>query len=184
MFERNVHRVLVASDASYERETGAGEAGFLVVSDPGQPGEIRLGRVWDIPTEIYALWGNQGTYITQLELMTVVVAMIECASLLRNSRGLFFIDNVGAVMALVKGRSNTESLDQMARLAQMVNFSLGASAYYEYVETKANWADEISRLGLKGTWAKKNGFKLARCQFVPLLLWLPCFALVKVFQFL
>ena len=87
-------------------------------------------------------------------------------------------------MALVKGRSNTESLDKMARLAQMINFAIGASAYYEYVGTKANWADEISRLGLKGTWAKKNGFELARCQFVPLLLWLPWFALVKVFQFL
>ena len=59
LFERSIHRVLVASDASYEN--GVGKARFLLVSDPDRPGEIRVGRVIDIPSELYSIWGCQKT---------------------------------------------------------------------------------------------------------------------------
>jgi hypothetical protein len=46
-----VARSLVASDAAYEN--GRGSAGFLAVVNPGALNEIRVGRVIDIPPEVY-----------------------------------------------------------------------------------------------------------------------------------
>ena len=46
-----VSRILVASDAAYEN--GRGSAGFLAVVNPGTLNEIRVGRVIDIPPEVY-----------------------------------------------------------------------------------------------------------------------------------
>ena len=175
-------RILVASDAAYEN--GRGSAGFLAVVNPGTPNEIRVGRVIDIPPEVYHLWGDRKTYIAQLELLAVFVAIVELAGLVRRSHGLWCIDNVAALMALVKGCSGVPSMDQMAKAIHLGAFSLEAQAYYEYVESKANWADEISREGMKGSWAAKNKFSTRHCGVSTLLLRLPSIAIVGVFDFL
>ena len=184
LFESDTHRVLMASDAFYE--AGVGKAGFLIISDPGKPTEARVGVVVDIDAlgPLEHLWGQQDTYITQLELLTVIVALVECASIFRNSRGLYFVDNVSALMAMVKGRSSKESLDSLARLGHFASFALGASAYYEYVQSDPNWSDEISRKGLEGPWARQHGFKIRTCTFEHRLLQLPCMALCLVIGFL
>ena len=87
-------------------------------------------------------------------------------------------------MALVKGCSGVPSMDQMAKAIHLGAFSLEAQAYYEYVESKANWADEISREGLAGSWAVKNKFITRHCGVSTLLLRLPSIAIVGVFAFL
>ena len=80
----------------------------MLISAPGKPEEKRIGRVVEIDPALYHLWGDLETYISQLELMVVLAAMVECASFLRQSRGVWFIDNVWALMALVNWRSNVD----------------------------------------------------------------------------
>ena len=123
------------------------------------------------------------TYIAQLELMVVLVVTIEMASEVRDSRGLWFIDNSAALMALVHGKSGSQSLDKMAKFIHLANFALKANPYYEYVESKANWSDEISREGLAGKWARDHDFCLARCSFLYQIISLPCEAVVVLFSF-
>ena len=91
---------------------------------------------------------------------------------------------MAALMALVKGCSGVSSMDQMAKTIHLGTFSLEAQAYYEYVESKANWSDEISREGMKGSWAAKNKFSTRHCGVATLLLQLPSIAIVVVFGFL
>jgi hypothetical protein len=182
LFRRTIRRILVASDASYEG--GAGKAGVLLVRDPGCPEETRMGRVIIIPEAIYSFWGTQKTYIAQLELLAVLVAMVEFAAVIRECRGLWFVDNVAALMSLVKGCSGSASLDQMAKVIHMGNFALKAVPYFEYVESKANWSDEISRIGLDGAWAQEKGFVLDTCSFWYQMLALPCAAVAAIFEFL
>ena len=52
--------------------------------------------------------------------------------------------------------------------------------YFEYVESKANWADEISRVGAQGNWASHNAFPVSECGVAVELLTLPSIAIVKV----
>ena len=72
----------------------------------------------------------------------------------------------------------------MAQVTQVACFALRMQPYYEYVESAASWADEISRQGLRGSWAKQHGFRLGVCTFVPQLLGIPMGALARVFSFL
>ena len=56
LMENLFSKILVASDAAYENRTGS--AGFLAVLNPGQPIEIRVGRVIDIPPRNLPLLGR------------------------------------------------------------------------------------------------------------------------------
>ena len=87
-------------------------------------------------------------------------------------------------MALVNGKSDSPSLDLMARFVHVACFALHAAPYFKYVQSNANWADEISREGLTGNWARDNAFTLSSCTFAPQLLEIPCVALARVFEFL
>ena len=68
----------------------------------------------------------------------------------------------------------------MAKLAHLIGFSVGDQ---EYVQSESNWANEISREGFKGPWAKERGFATFKCSFPPILLDLPAWAVVRVFSF-
>ena len=72
-------RAVTASDAAYEN--GRGSAGFLSVMDPGMPEETRLGKVISLTTILYSLCCTRSTYIAQLELLAVLVALTEVAGL-------------------------------------------------------------------------------------------------------
>ena len=114
----------------------------------------------------------------------MITVMVEFASDLRGSSGLWFIENTAALMALVRGKSDAPSLDTMAQVAQVASFAFRTRPYYEYVESAANWADEVSRQGLRGGWAKSRGFEMGMCTFVPQLLFLPPGALARIFAYL
>ena len=176
-------RTITASDAAYE--DGKGSAGFLSVIDPGRPEETRLGRAITLPGNIYSIWGDRKiTYIAQLELLAMLVALTEVAGLARGTNSVWFIDNTAALMALVKGSSNSHSLDQMAKIVHLACFAIRTVPYFEYIESKANWADEVSREGTRGTWAPRNAFSVKECGVVAELLTLPCIAVIMIFEYL
>ena len=109
--------------------------------------------------------------------------MVEFAHLIRGTHGLWFIDNVAALTALVKGGSKSDSLEHMAKVIHVAAFALESGACFEYVESAANWADEISRKGVKVPWTRQRGFSLGYCEVATILLRLPCLAVIKFFTF-
>jgi hypothetical protein len=184
LWSGTLRRAITASDAAYEMESGKGSAGFLSVIDPGRPEETRLGKVIALPESLYSIWGARATYIAQLELLSMLVALTELAGLVRGANSIWFIDNVPALMALVKGSSGSHSLDQMAKLVHLACFAIRSVPYFEYIESKANWADEISRVGAQGNWAPRNAFSVKECGVVVELLTLPSLAVIKIFEYL
>ena len=63
-------------------------------------------------------------------------------------------------MALVKGSSGSHSLDQMAKLVHLACLPSVQYPIFEYIESTANWVDEISREGTQGNWAPRNAFSV------------------------
>ena len=61
----------------------------------------------------------------------VLVGLVELAPVLRGTRGIFFIDNIAALMALVRGRSDSEDLDSMSRTIHSALFALRTWMYFE-----------------------------------------------------
>ena len=105
-------RFLAASDAALETP-GQGTGGFLVVWYDGH-GQFREAFVSIIPQTVYNLWEPGDRKIAQLEL------------LLRGRRGIWFIDNTAALMALIRGRSDNADLEHMSRLIHVTLFALKA----------------------------------------------------------
>lgn len=136
-------RFVVASDAAYEK--GAGTGGFLCVHQDDAMAWQKSARVVVIPQAVYGIWSEHCTYIAQLELLMVLAGIVELASTLRGMRGVSYIDNIAALMALVRGRSDSRDLDSLARIIHCALFSLRTWIYFEWIESAANWADGISR---------------------------------------
>ena len=76
----------------------------------------------------------------------VLFALFDKPALFRDRRGLWFLDNVAAVMTLVRGRSSNPDLTQLVHMIHLALFALRAQGYWEYLQRKSNWADDVSRL--------------------------------------
>ena len=85
---------------------------------------------------------------------------------------------------LTKGSSGSQSIDQMAKLVHLSCFAVRTVPYFEYVESEANWSDEISRKGAQGNWGARNAFSVGECEVLVELHSLPCIAMIIVFEYL
>ena len=94
------------------------------------------------------------------------------------------MDNVAALMSLIKGRSSTKELDLMSGSVHAVLCGLGCATYFEWVQSADNWSDGISRSGLSDPWMRSYAFKPAVSAPLLLLFQLPVPTLVRTFSFL
>lgn len=182
VFSQATLRFCAASDAALEAP-GQGTGGFLLIwYDQGV--EIREAFVADIPPAIYALWEPGTKKIAQLEMMMVLYALVARPAYFRQRRGLWLIDNIAALMCLVRGRSESPDLERISSLIHLAAFALKTWLWWEYIRSKSNWADAISRLGVQDPWYRANGFTISIVSF-PLILWhLPFAAVIRCFEFL
>ena len=142
-------RFVAASDAA-EDTPGQGIGGFLLVWKDSI--EVREAFEEVITPELYRLF-TPGTHkIARLELSTVLFALIDRPDRFRGRRGVFYIDNLAALMALIRGRSDAPDLKHLSRVIHAALFSLHTWIYWEWVPSKSNWADAISRLGQDDPW--------------------------------
>ena len=74
--------------------------------------------------------GSQSHVHSPVELLAVLVTITEVAGLIRGTNSIWFIDNVAALMALVKGSSGSHSLDQMAQLVHLACFAIRSVPHF------------------------------------------------------
>jgi len=111
-------------------------------------------------------------------------ALTERPDLFRNRQGLWFLDNVNAVMTLVRGRSSNSGLAKLGHLIHLALFALRSHGYWEYVQRKSNWADDISRLGFDDPWRRCHGFGFHSPYHPTIFFHLPFIAVILNFEFL
>jgi hypothetical protein len=101
-------RFLGASDAAADipsRPSG----GFLLHLLPGECLAAEVHLTADVRAQLDP--GDQK--IAQRELIQILAALLIYPDCFRGRRGLWFIDNVSALIALVKGRSGIQDLDHL-----------------------------------------------------------------------
>ncbi|CAE7538614.1 unnamed protein product [Symbiodinium sp. CCMP2592] len=122
--------------------------------------------------------------IAQLELSMVLYALVSRPSHFRSRRGVWYIDNTAALMSLIRGRSDNADLSRLAQLIHLCLFCFKTWVYWEWVPSKSNWSDSISREGADDVWHQSHLFSTFRAHF-PHELWaLPLEAVVVVLEFL
>ena len=175
-------RFCVASDAALESPR-AGTGGFLVVWQHNQS-EDREAFVSKIPPALYD-WFTPGDHkIAQLELIQVFYALTCRASTFRGRRGIWFIDNLAALMSLIRGRSDVPDLERISHLIHIALFTLKVWIYWEWIPSKSNWSDAISRLGFDDPWFHRHHFRPHQAELEVRILDLPFPAVIILFQFL
>lgn len=175
-------RFCVASDAALESPR-AGTGGFLVVWQHNQS-EDREAFVSKIPPALYD-WFTPGDHkIAQLELIQVFYALTCRASTFRGRRGIWFTDNLAALMSLIRGRSDVPDLERLSHLIHIALFTLKVWIYWEWIPSKSNWSDAISRLGFDDPWFHRHHFRPHQAELEVRILDLPFPAVIILFQFL
>jgi hypothetical protein len=172
-----VPRFLAASDAAYEESKGSG--GYLVQLLPAS----KIGGVVAINKSVLALWDAE-VMIAQLELLMILQGLIDNPTTFRGASGIWFVDNIASLMALVRGRSRNHDLDRMAHMIHALMFTLQCTCYFEWVESKSNWSDSLSRDGFADLWIKDRGFQVFPSQVVLWLWSFPVGVLVQVFSYI
>ena len=176
-------RFLAASDAAVEADN-PGSGGFHLIFFQPDGSQIRHSFVATNCAELQTLWQPAETHIAQLELSMVLYALVERPDLFRNRHGLWFLDNVAAVMTLVRGRSSNADLAKLGHLIHLALFALRAQGYWEYVQSKSNWADDISRLGINDPWWRSHGFVFHSSYLPTIFFQLPFAAVILTFEYL
>eukprot|EP00971_Amphidinium_carterae_P075949 1500564-Amphidinium_carterae.1 len=100
----------------------------------------------------------------------VPIALLHEAAQFRGSRVVFFVDNSVALQSLVKGASNNVHLDRSVSVAHFLLAQLQVECWFEYIPSKSNWSDGLSRLLAHDTFVQAHQIPV-RPVSVPLVLW-------------
>ena len=148
------------TDASYE--SSVGKLGFVAFlprlagaeSADALPDAIRhaslpfSGYVHSssvLPRALHDLLVARKQQIGPCELIAGIAPYLTLPDLFRGRDVMHWIDNTGALSALIKGYSGKPDLARITSMFHMFNCGLQSRVYFEYVESKANVADLPSR---------------------------------------
>jgi hypothetical protein len=145
---------------------------------------MREAFVAEIPPSIYTYWTPGDKKIAQLELAMVLYALCARPAQFRNRRGVWYIDNVAALMCLIRGRSDAPDLEDMSNRIHVMLYGLRAWFFWEWIPSKSNWSDAISRPGFQDSWSRGHGFIFHSCSLPEIILRLPIRPLLCLTEFL
>ena len=135
-------RLAAASDAAADCPADP-SGGFLLAFLPGP----KLAGVSIIDNDLKAVLIPSKQQIAQWELMQVLTALLAYPEWFRGRAGVWWINNVPALIALVKGKSGADDMDRTTMMIHLLMYTLQCDIYFEYVPSDSNWADGISRPG-------------------------------------
>ena len=101
-----------------------------------------------VPAELSRQFKERKTQIFIGELLGALSALYSCGHSIERHRLLHFVDNQGALAALIGGFSTDTDTSAVACAYQLLVATLGVRVWFEYVESEANISDGPSRLGL------------------------------------
>ena len=111
-----------------------------------------------IGQDLMEVWGNSDHCIALVEQAALILGITQFRDTIKGRSLLRFEDNSAVLSGLVKGASGHAMLDAGAATIHLLLASLGARAWFEYVESDSNWSDGASRSLADDPWAKANQF--------------------------
>ena len=115
-----------------------GDAGLRIGIWLMSKGNPTICSSYDVPAEVVARWRLRTTYIGQGELLAVPVALSTMADHLRGTLLTWYIDNVRAASAAIKGASPDADNSPMALVGALLAAALDARVWIEYVASEQN----------------------------------------------
>ena len=140
--------------ASYTRADGSDppSGGYLLFD--GRSGD-RVGGWCVFDDDLLTMWGFSPAHraaganpIALCESAMVPLVLAREWRRLQGRRVLWVLDNTSALHSFVKGRSEHATLDRNVSLMNFFKLRLDVTMWLEWVDSKSNWSDGISRRGV------------------------------------
>ena len=148
-------RLVVYSDASWEKEA---RLGWIIIT----PGANRatVARTSIIQQELLDNLVERTTQIMACEAVAVPQAILREPHLFAGCDVTWFIDNEAACSSLIRGSSSQEDISIIASITHFLMMEHDIRIWYEWIDSKSNPADGLSRDGLLDKWTKQQGWSL------------------------
>ena len=137
--------VVVYTDAMWEEGQPAGMAFVAFCVKWSRPKCAYL----CVPDDYLRVLLPRETQINQAEVLAAVLVPQALGSLLQGCDVLHFVDNQGALAALIKGYSPQEDCSALCAMIHLLHARTQTRCYYEHVESSANISDAMSRHGVR-----------------------------------
>ncbi len=151
--------VVIYSDASFEH--GKLRLGWILFHPSFSP----TGGTCQVPDEVLGSWKARDQQIFPGETFCGLLVPWLHPSLLRGQDCLWFIDNVGAVSALIRATSSQEDVHLVAQFASVLGHALQTRIWYEWIDSESNPSDGLSRDGLDDQWTLAQPWDVAEYAF-------------------
>ena len=96
----------------------------------------------------FSSWKPRVQQIYMAELTAVPFMLARHAAVFQDQDALFFIDNEGALAALIRGGSGEPDAEVVAHLVHSLATILNCRIWWDWVDSVSNPADALSRVGL------------------------------------
>ena len=93
-------------------------------------------------------WIERKTQICAAETFCFPAAIIDAPDFFRNHDVLWFCDNEAAVSTIIRGACVPEDINGFAEATAILSAKLGCRLWVEWVDSKSNPSDGLSRAGL------------------------------------
>ena len=146
---------IVYSDGCHEGDTM--DVGFIVGSPTAEAertaAAFRTVDMYEwrhggesIPQDLREAFVARKQQIGQVEIIGAIIAYLSVPAELVGRRIIHFIDNTSAIAAMAKGYSNMPDSARLVHTFHAWQAGAGSDVWFEYVPSKANPADEPSRV--------------------------------------
>jgi hypothetical protein len=153
--------LLVASDA--QADPGQLPTGGWLLADPAS--NLRVGGWCTLQQHQLDAWGFTAekvsagaNCIAPCEAAMLPVALLHHLQTFRGRRVIWMVDNTTALYSAVKGGATDPAVDRAVAFVHFLAFRADIDIWWEYVDSKSNWADGISRDLGNCPWAASRGF--------------------------
>ena len=111
--------------------------------------------------------GIRKTQIFAAEVFAILAAVHEHRAELAGRDVIFFIDNEAACAALVRGGSSTHDVGAIVHAIHWLLFQVDCRPWFEWVDSKSNCSDGLSRDGLADAWTRAQSWELRKGELPP-----------------
>ena len=99
--------------------------------------------------------------------MATVAATWSLARHIRGKDVIWFVENEGAAAAAIRGASTQGDVDHFVQVAHLLWMKLECRVWIEWIDSKSNPADGLSRLGLQDPWTQEQGWDFSEAPQPP-----------------
>ena len=142
--------IVIASDAQADEATQLA-AGLIAIHPAGREAMAAYAQYSE---EILSCWSFSSAErkrgknpIAICECAVVLFGLVQLKRFLRGADVIWFVDNTVALHSLCKGVSGSSALRRTVEAVHILRARFDVNIWHEYVRSKDNWSDGISREG-------------------------------------